>query len=86
MSNWFVYIVRCSDDSLYTGIAKDVDRRVHEHNAHKVLGARYTRARQPVELVYQEVVDSRSQATRRERQIRRLSKREKHVLIGRAGR
>ena len=52
MKQWFVYIVRCADNSLYTGIAADVDRRVAEHNSTGNLAAKYTRARQPVSLVY----------------------------------
>lgn len=84
MESWYVYIVRCADASLYTGIAKDVSRRVDEHNGSAMLGARYTRGRQPVKLVYHEAVDSRSAATRREQQIRRLSRGEKQLLIDNA--
>jgi putative endonuclease len=86
MESWYVYIVRCADDSLYTGITKDVRRRVDEHNDSGMLGARYTRGRQPVELVYQETVDSRSRATRREQQIRRLGRGQKQLLIDKAKR
>jgi putative endonuclease len=86
MQSWYVYIVRCADDSLYTGIASDVKRRVDEHNGSGTLGARYTRVRRPVELVYHEAVDSRSAAMQREHQIRRLSREEKHVLIDKAKR
>jgi putative endonuclease len=68
---WYVYIVRCADDTLYTGITTDLQRRVDEHN-HGVVGAKYTRARRPVEIVYKECVASRSQATRREYQIKRM--------------
>lgn len=84
MESWYVYIVRCADDSLYTGIAKDVRRRVDEHNDSGTLGARYTRGRQPVKLVYHEAVDSRSAAAQREQQIRRLSRGEKQLLIDNA--
>lgn len=86
LESWYVYIVRCADDSFYTGISKDVRRRVDQHNANGMLGARYTRGRQPVELVYQETVDSRSAATRREQQIRRLGRGQKQLLIDRAKR
>ena len=79
-SDWFVYILRCSDNSLYTGITTDTDRRIKEHNAAKQ-GARYTRMRQPVTLVYQETVDSRSSASKREIAIKRLKKKEKEQLI-----
>ena len=79
-SNWFIYIVRCCDGSLYTGIAKDVEKRVEEHNAAKS-GAKYTKSRRPVELVYREPVKSRSDATRRELKIKKLNKRQKESLI-----
>ena len=77
---WYVYMVRCADDSLYTGIAKDVERRIEEHNGGK-LGARYTRARRPVRLVYQESCEGRSQASRRELEIKRLRREEKERLL-----
>ena len=77
---WHVYIVRCSDNSLYTGIAIDVDRRVDEHN-NQALGAKYTRARRPVKLVHTENVASRSEAASRESVIKKLSKQEKERLI-----
>ncbi len=81
MKPWNVYILRCSDDSLYTGVAKDVERRVEEHNTDNRLGARYTRGRRPVELIYQEGYDSRSEACKRESEIKQLSRREKQQLI-----
>lgn len=81
MSTWFVYIVRCADDTLYTGIARDVDRRVGEHNNNPLTAAKYTRARRPVSLVYQEACDSRSQASKREHQIKQLSRVQKQQLI-----
>jgi putative endonuclease len=82
MSKWFVYILRCSDDSLYTGITTELDRRVAEHNdKHKNLGARYTRARQPVTLIYHETFESRSLASKREAGIKRLTRRQKQLLI-----
>lgn len=67
---WFVYIVRCADDTLYTGICRDLDARVGQHNAGN--GARYTRGRVPVELVYSEEAPDRSAALRREHAIKRL--------------
>ncbi|MDH3379324.1 MAG: GIY-YIG nuclease family protein [Gammaproteobacteria bacterium] len=83
--SWHVYIVRCADDSLYTGIALDVARRVAEHNGdQRALGARYTRGRRPVRLVYQEAVASRSLAARREAQIKRLSRTAKERLADQA--
>jgi len=81
MNDWFVYIVRCADDSLYTGITKDVDRRVREHNEGDKLAAKYTRARRPVVLVYQETCGSRSAATRREIEIKLLSRKDKKLLL-----
>lgn len=80
MESWSVYIVRCADGSLYTGIATDVARRVEEHNASNLLAARYTRARRPVVLVYQEAAASRSAAGKREYELKRLSREEKEAL------
>jgi len=76
---WAVYIVRCSDSSLYTGIAKNVEGRIKLHNAGR--GAKYTRSRLPVELVYCESVDTRETALRREIEIKRLERSEKLKLI-----
>ena len=76
---WFVYIVRCADGSLYTGITKDVKRRCQQHNAGTA--SRYTRSRLPVKLVYQESHASRSLALKREAAIKALPRREKLALI-----
>jgi putative endonuclease len=81
MSDWYVYIVRCSDNSLYAGVTKDIERRVTEHNTNDKLGARYTKPRRPVALVYAEVSESRSQASKRELEIKRLTKKQKESLI-----
>ena len=78
--NWHVYIVRCNDDTFYTGVAKDLERRLHQHN-HSSAGAKYTRARRPVELVYREVAADRSTAQQREYQLRKLSAAQKRLLI-----
>jgi putative endonuclease len=78
---WYVYIVQCADDTLYTGIAKDVARRVEEHNTNNTSAAKYTRARRPVQLVYREACESRSHAARREYEIRRLGRAGKELLI-----
>ncbi|MEQ1580940.1 MAG: GIY-YIG nuclease family protein [Steroidobacteraceae bacterium] len=78
---WAVYIVRCADGSLYTGISVEVMRRIDEHNSSDQLGARYTRTRRPVELVYCEPVSSRSAASRREREIKRLPRQKKEALL-----
>jgi putative endonuclease len=78
---WFVYIVRCSDDTLYTGITTDVSRRVAEHNGEgKALGAKYTKARRPVQLVYQKKVADKSTAAQEEYRIRTLPRVEKNRL------
>lgn len=78
--HWFVYMMRCADSSLYTGITTDLDRRISEHNGMKK-GARYTRSRQPVYLVYQECVTTRSVASQREHAIKQLKKVEKEHLV-----
>ncbi len=80
MSEWSVYLLRCSDNSLYTGIATDVSRRVMEHEAGKV-GAKYLRGRAPYTLVYHQVVGNRSCAARVEHHIKRLTKREKESFV-----
>jgi len=79
--SWQVYIVRCADDSLYTGIARDLERRIAEHNADNGPGASYTRSRRPVTLVYREFAADRSAASKREYQIKQLSRAEKLALI-----
>ncbi len=81
MNDWYVYILRCADGSLYTGITTDPARREREHNSDSRLGARYTRARRPVRIVYQESAHSRAQAARREREIKRLTRLAKEALI-----
>ena len=80
-SAWCVYMVRCADGSLYTGIATDAARRVAEHNGSDQLAAKYTRARRPVVLVYEEACTDRAAAARREHAIKRLERREKQSLI-----
>ncbi len=76
---WYVYILCCRDDTLYTGITDDVQRRLAAHNSGK--GAKYTRGRGPVTLCYQEPQDSYSAALKREIAIKRLSRQEKLDLI-----
>ena|GEM_PF-293520 len=78
---WFVYLVRCRDGTLYTGITTDLARRLKEHNCGP-RGARYTRSRRPVTLVYSEAASSRSQAAQREWQIKRLTVVQKWALVG----
>lgn len=79
MPSWHVYILRCADGTLYTGIATDVAARLSIHNAGK--GAKYTRGRLPAALVYQETADSHSAALKRERAIKRLPTSAKRQLI-----
>ncbi len=79
---WFVYVVRCSDRSLYTGITTDAERRVAQHN--DGTGARYTRSRAPVELVYLEKVEDLGAALRREHEIKRLNSAGKEALVAEA--
>lgn len=80
---WIVYVVRCADGTFYTGVAKDVELRLRMHNAGR--GAKYTRSRLPVELVYAEAAADRGAAQRREHAIRRLSPSAKRALGGPAG-
>lgn len=80
MKPWFVYMLRCADASLYTGITTDVARRLREHNAGTERGSRYTCARRPVVVVYLESADNRSVASKREAAIRRLDRRGKLAL------
>ena len=74
-------MLRCADDTLYTGIAMDVARRVDEHNHDDRLAAKYTRARRPVKLIYHEACNSRSAAAKREAQIKKLSRHKKLELL-----
>ena len=79
MKTWCVYILRCADGTLYTGSTDDVERRVAVHNSGK--GAKYTRGRRPVEVVYREECESYSAAMKREYAIKQLSRQEKMQLI-----
>ena len=76
---WTVYIVECSDGSLYTGVAKELEKRIAQHNAGK--GAKYTRTRLPVKVVYSEQATNRSQAQQREYAIKQLKRSQKQALI-----
>jgi predicted GIY-YIG superfamily endonuclease len=82
-NRWFVYLLQCADGSLYTGIAKDVDRRCQRHNAGAA--SRYTRSRLPVVVVYREAHASRSLALSREAAIKAMTRRQKEALIRLAG-
>lgn len=79
---YFVYIVQCADESLYTGIATELERRVEEHNGSEK-GAKYTRVRRPVKLVYSEEHPNRSAASKREYEIKKkMTRKQKLALIG----
>lgn len=77
---WHIYILRCADGTLYTGVTTDLMRRVSEHNE-SLKGAKYTRVRRPVSLVYSEAFLNRSAACVREAAIKKLSREEKSKLI-----
>ncbi len=77
--DWYVYIILCTDDSLYTGITNDVERRLSQHAAKR--GAKYFRGRTPQRLIYLESKHSRSSATRREAMIKKMQRVEKNRLI-----
>lgn len=79
MDKHFVYIVKCNDGSLYTGYAKDVNARISKHNEGK--GAKYTKMRRPVQLVYQEVYYTKSEALKREYEIKTFSRQKKLKMI-----
>ncbi len=83
MKNWYVYILRCADGTLYTGSTDDICRRLAAHNSGK--GAKYTRGRGPLELVYTEELPSHSDALKRECAIKRLTRKEKLLLIENRG-
>ena len=78
---WFVYMVRCRDGTLYTGITNDLEKRIMAHNTGKD-GARYTRSRRPVKLVYSEEVESKSAAASLEYEIKKLPRLKKVRLLG----
>lgn len=77
----YVYILECNDKTLYTGWTVDIDKRIAAHNSNK--GAKYTRGRTPVNLVYLETFDNKSDALKRENSIKKLSKKQKELLIER---
>lgn len=79
MSDWTVYMLRCADGSLYTGIAKDVAARVATHNLGR--GAKYTKARRPVCMIWSEPADCRSTASKREYAIKQLRRSQKLALV-----
>lgn len=80
-SDWYVYILRCDDGTLYTGVTVDLQRRLAQHNGEYAGGPRYTRGRRPVSLLWSEPAADRSAAQRREAAIKQLSKSEKLRLL-----
>ena len=76
---WYLYILRCKDGTLYTGITTDVEKRLEAHRTGR--GAKYTRGRTPLELVYRETCGSHSQALKRELEIKKLKRAEKQKLL-----
>ena len=81
--NYFTYMVRCADDTLYTGITTDLDRRMDEHNGldKEKKGSKYTAARRPVVLVFSAEFQNRSEASKEEARIKKLKKDEKELLV-----
>lgn len=78
--SYFIYILECNDKSLYTGITTDIQKRLDEHNISDK-GAKYTKARRPVKLLYSENSENRSTASKREYEIKKLSRQKKLELI-----
>lgn len=78
---WYMYIVKCADGSLYTGITKDLQRRVREHNFDNRLGAKSLRYRRPVSLVYNEEFENQTKAAKREKSIKKWTRKYKLKLI-----
>ena len=78
--DWYVYLLRCSDDTFYTGITNNVVRRLRQHNGELAGGAKYTRAKRPVELVWSDRCASRSEACKREAWLKKLSRGQKLKL------
>ena len=79
MPQWHVYIVECSDNSYYTGLALDLEKRIKRHNDGQ--GAKYTRSHRPVKLIYTEKFDTRLAASQREVEIKKLSRLAKDTLV-----
>jgi len=82
-STWYLYILRCKDGTLYTGITTDVQKRLEAHRSGK--GAKYTRGRGPLELVYREACGSHSDALKRELEIKSLTRDKKELLAANGG-
>ena len=83
LDTWYLYVLLCADGTYYTGITKDTKRRLHEHNKTK-RGAKYTRTRRPVQLVYVERFSLHGEALRAERRFKRLTRKQKEEVINAA--
>lgn len=79
---YFLYVLRCADGTLYTGITLDIERRIKEHNTSDALGARYTRSRRPVKLVYSKEAGDESSAKAQEYRFKQLTRAAKMALCG----
>jgi len=77
---WYLYVLRCSDDTFYTGVTTNINRRLHEHN-NTPKGAKYTRSRRPVELIYSLTFSSQSTAQAAEAQFKKMSRKQKSMMI-----
>ncbi len=80
-TSYFVYIVKCSDKTYYTGITDNLKLRIKEHNGEKTGGAKYTRGRRPVKLIHSEKFPSRSDAAKREYEIKKLKRKDKEKIL-----
>lgn len=78
---YYFYIVRCSDNSLYCGQTNNLDKRINEHNSSKTRSAKYTKTRRPVILVYSETLETFQEAMKRERQVKKWTKKKKEALV-----
>ena len=76
---YYIYIVRCQDDTYYTGFTNNIEKRIRAHNENK--GAKYTRGRTPVELVYSEEFENKTEALKREYKVKQLTRKQKELLI-----
>ena len=81
MTHWYIYLVRCRDGSLYTGITTDVDRRVLEHGANRGTGAKYLRGRGPLKLVFKKQIGKKGRALKNEHKVKNLPRHKKEALI-----
>ncbi len=81
MNDWYLYIIQCNDDSLYTGITLDVDRRLEEHASQGAKSAKYVKGKGPLKLVFSAIVGDKGSAYRMERKVKSLSKKKKMDIV-----